>query len=222
MSTEQEPSPTPTPLNDQPQTTPPQLKKQRFSFVDEYCYQKGRMIIARDWQTLTETTLSKAAQEDHLVLYQVEDAIAAGNLPLLDLKKAELARLKGNPKEQEHDHLQELIWVKFRGFVKQCLNRTLPPLYKQAPEANDIGLFFRYDFFIYQRYTFRKAPATVVLKPGGVATNVQCLGLKSITLQKYRQAFEYAFSKGGYNNLFLGENQNQGILIIQHSVNRNV
>ena len=143
--------------------------------------------IAADWQEIN-LRLTAAAEKDLVA------ARASFDPAKTIVAQGKLQRIKGDKAYQKTDHNMELIWCAFREFVAVHLNKTQPALYNESPKVDDIVAFLNYNF--------RRKDVKLMLMVDGNPRKVNCKGNKISSLQKYRQAFEWAFVKCSYPNLF--------------------
>jgi len=142
---------------------------------------------AADWQEIN-SRLSTAAERDLAAAKESCDPAK------VIVAQGKLKRIKGEKAYQKTDHSMELIWCAFREFVAVHLNNNQPALYEESPKVNDIVAFLNFNF--------RRKEVKLTLMVEGNPQKVNCKGNKISSLQKYRQAFEWAFLKCGYPNLF--------------------
>jgi hypothetical protein len=145
---------------------------------------------AEDWREINDNLLKKANEKIiEIELQQSTDPSA------LIAAKAVKERLVGTKKYQKTDHAHEIVWCQFRNFVASYLNKIQPRLQEECPTPDDIIAFLT--------YSFRHKKVYLTFTVGGTDKKIRCKGNKIGSLQKYRAAFEWAFLKCGYDNLFL-------------------
>jgi hypothetical protein len=170
--------------------------------VDEFVnFVTGGYKSALDWQELNNTLVN--VEERKLVA-----AKASQDTAEIIAANCTLQRHTGDPSWQKKDHEMELIWCSFREFSVTYLGKVQPKLAVQQPKVVDIIAYLNYNYRSSKvKYTFSKKKGShkkSSQKNRGQKTvrSVRCKGKGIQSLHKCRQAFEWAFMKAGYNNLF--------------------
>ena len=145
---------------------------------------------AEDWQDINKGILMEANQK----IMEAEKNQSVDPSSVI-AAKAVKNRLVGTQKYQKTDHAHEKIWCLFRNFVALYLNRIQPRLQDEPPAPDDIISFLS--------YSFRHKKVSLTFTVNGESKKINCKGNKIGSLQKYRAAFEWAFLKCGYENLFV-------------------
>jgi len=142
---------------------------------------------AEDWQEINDESIQNAKQKllEAKLLGDVAEVIAAESV---------VEQAIGTRGWQKKDHEMELIWCSFREFSVTYLGKVQPKLAVQQPKVVDI--------IAYLNYNYRSSKVKLNFFGN---KKVRCKGNRIGSLHKCRQAFEWAFMKADYVNVFQNE-----------------
>jgi len=166
-------------------------------------YVAGGYKSSQDWQDLNYKLV-------HIEERKLVAAKASKDTAEIIAANCTLQRHRGDPSWKKKDHEMELIWCSFREFSVKYLGKVQPKLAIQQPKVVDIIAYLNHNyrsskvkltFFGNKKVTHKRSSQ----KNRGLKTVrlVRCKGKGIQSLNKCRQAFEWAFMKANYENLFL-------------------
>jgi hypothetical protein len=142
---------------------------------------------AEDWQEINDESIQNAKQK-------LLEAKLLGNVAEVIAAESVVEQAIGTRGWQKKDHEMELIWCSFREFSVTYLGKVQPKLAVQQPKVVDI--------IAYLNYNYRSSKVKLNFFGN---KKVRCKGNRIGSLHKCRQAFEWAFMKADYVNVFQNE-----------------